>query len=290
MANIITAPLPQDLPTNWAYGQTIGPQGTDVGLTQQHGYNYLMQQVNAAQQAAQELDDAVGNEGGIAGLDSSGQLPYAQTPHLTSDVNLYVDPSSGNDSNPGTQQAPFKTIQAAIDSLPKNLNGFNAKINLASGDYQGQNVSILSFYGGSLTIAGSSKSTVQLEPVFVVGCNYVKIQNISCKTGVFYRNTYVHFESCDVSGGSESYGISIQSTHTVFYDVNISSYQQAVAVAVGGTLYAGNCTGTGNTVGVAVNLNDGFPGFVILNNCNFGATTEVQKGYGSIVFKDGVQV
>lgn len=56
--NPITVPLPQDLPQNWTYGQTIGPQGTDVGLTQQHGYNYLMKQVNAAQQAAQELGAA----------------------------------------------------------------------------------------------------------------------------------------------------------------------------------------------------------------------------------------
>lgn len=56
--NPITVPLPQDLPQNWTYGQTIGPQGTDVGLTQQHGYNYLMKQVNAAQQAAKELGEA----------------------------------------------------------------------------------------------------------------------------------------------------------------------------------------------------------------------------------------
>lgn len=53
--NPITVPLPKDLPTNWSYGQTIGPNGTDVGLTQQYGYNYLMQQVNATQQAAEEL-------------------------------------------------------------------------------------------------------------------------------------------------------------------------------------------------------------------------------------------
>lgn len=66
--NPITVPLPQDLPTNWAYGQTIGPNGTDVGLPQQYGYNYLMQQVNAAQQAAEELGD------GLAGL-SGDNIP-----------------------------------------------------------------------------------------------------------------------------------------------------------------------------------------------------------------------
>ena len=66
--NPITTPLPADLPTDWVYGQTIGPQGTDVGLPQQYGYNYLMQQVNAAQEAAEELGD------GLAGL-SGDNIP-----------------------------------------------------------------------------------------------------------------------------------------------------------------------------------------------------------------------
>ena len=56
--NPITVSLPQDLPTNWSSGQTIGPDGTDVGLTAQHGYNYLMRQVNAAQKAACEVGEA----------------------------------------------------------------------------------------------------------------------------------------------------------------------------------------------------------------------------------------
>lgn len=57
--SVITVPMPADLPTNWTTGQIISPSGTDVGLTPQHGYNYLMQQVNAAQTAANQIDDAV---------------------------------------------------------------------------------------------------------------------------------------------------------------------------------------------------------------------------------------
>lgn len=36
----ITVQLPRNLSTNWFYGQTIVPNETDVGLTQQHGYNF----------------------------------------------------------------------------------------------------------------------------------------------------------------------------------------------------------------------------------------------------------
>lgn len=70
--NPITVPLPQDLPTNWTYGQIIGPNGTDVGLTQQHGYNYLMGQVNAAQQAAKETGEALGQ---LSAADIGAETP-----------------------------------------------------------------------------------------------------------------------------------------------------------------------------------------------------------------------
>ncbi len=56
--NPITTLLPADLPTNWVYGQTIAPDGSDVGLSKQHGYNYLMQQVNAAHTAIKDVGDS----------------------------------------------------------------------------------------------------------------------------------------------------------------------------------------------------------------------------------------
>ena len=45
------AQLPADLPENWASNQTVTPNGTEAGLSPQHGYNYLMRQVNATQRA-----------------------------------------------------------------------------------------------------------------------------------------------------------------------------------------------------------------------------------------------
>lgn len=54
----ISTPLPADLPENWTTGQTVAPTGAEVGLTEQYGYNYLMQQVNAAQEAANTINDA----------------------------------------------------------------------------------------------------------------------------------------------------------------------------------------------------------------------------------------
>lgn len=50
-------PLPADLPENWTSQQTVAPTGEEVGMDEQHGYNYLMRQVNNAQKALKALAD-----------------------------------------------------------------------------------------------------------------------------------------------------------------------------------------------------------------------------------------
>lgn len=49
--------LPADLPTGWTGGQIVAPNGADVGLPEQYGFNYLNEQVNAAQQAINDLSN-----------------------------------------------------------------------------------------------------------------------------------------------------------------------------------------------------------------------------------------
>ena len=65
--------LPADLPENWTQGQTISPNGTEVGLTEQHGYNYLNKQVNAAQRAINDIHtelDGVAKETTLTKIDA----------------------------------------------------------------------------------------------------------------------------------------------------------------------------------------------------------------------------
>lgn len=71
----ISTPLPADLPENWTTGQTVAPTGAEVGLSEQHGYNYLMEQVNAAQEALNTMNDAFDD---LATLGSDGKVPLAQ--------------------------------------------------------------------------------------------------------------------------------------------------------------------------------------------------------------------
>ena len=81
----LPSPLPADLPEDWQDSLIVAPEGADVGLTEQHGYNYLMQQVNDAQRAANQLgtdkqDKLMGTQGQIVGFDASGKAVAQDAP------------------------------------------------------------------------------------------------------------------------------------------------------------------------------------------------------------------
>lgn len=54
----LSAPLPADLPENWEDNQIVAPSGASVGLSEQHGYNYLMEMVNRAHEAVNTINES----------------------------------------------------------------------------------------------------------------------------------------------------------------------------------------------------------------------------------------
>ena len=68
MAKITQPNLPADLPENWNNSQYVSADGLVAGLTTKHGYNYLMEQVNAAQTAVNTLAEQA--QEAVSGLES----------------------------------------------------------------------------------------------------------------------------------------------------------------------------------------------------------------------------
>ena len=115
--NPITTPLPADLPTNWTYGQTIGASGIDVGLTEQHGYNYLMKQVNAAQQAATQIGQSFS---GIPSLGSDGKIPASQLPAMNYDP---AGSAAAVQTNLTKQDERLSAMETAFATFKQELTG-----------------------------------------------------------------------------------------------------------------------------------------------------------------------
>lgn len=309
MDNPITVPLPQNLPTDWTYGQTVAPNGADVGLATQYGYNYLMSQVNAAQQAAQECGENFENAAGIvvpssagnlaalsaAGdLQDSGKSPndFAPAP-LSSNLTLYVNASTGSDSNPGTQEQPFATIQAAINSVPKNLGGYSVAINIADGIYN-ENVTLYGFYGNGVLIT----------PIIVLGTNNVQINGdvaIVCQCTVclsvlsisgILRAWYSNLQLNRVSVSADNSGAAVEILHgTLWAYSGTISNPSGNGIRIGGTAYISNVDFNVNNIAIVVG-NSGWstPGLCICGVLNVIAGTNFQKVSGGAVIQNGALV
>lgn len=78
----------------------MAPAGADVGLSQQHGYNYLMEQVNAAQEAVNTMNDA------FADLATSKDVD-----DITAEDVSYTTPS----------QPTVANVKQALDALQEGL-------------------------------------------------------------------------------------------------------------------------------------------------------------------------
>ena len=102
---------------------------------------------------------------------------------LTSDVRVYVSPNGDDTTGDGDVDAPFKTIQKAIDSLPLHLGGHTARIDIADGTYE-ERVSVVGFSGGTLVV-GIPGRNITIRGIEIISSAYVttNIKNIIYKAG-----------------------------------------------------------------------------------------------------------
>lgn len=72
--------------------------------------------------------------------------PFISRPWSTvAAMNIFVEPNTGNDINAGTQAAPLKTIDAAMQKVPQNIY-HRVRIFLLDGDYSGQLIRAFNYY------------------------------------------------------------------------------------------------------------------------------------------------
>ena len=89
----IPTPLLADLPEDWVVNQIVAPTGEEVGLSEQHGYNYLMAKVNEAIQAINDLNEGFEDiPGGFIEMETS--LPVGDRVENTLYGLILVDFSS----------------------------------------------------------------------------------------------------------------------------------------------------------------------------------------------------
>lgn len=99
---------------------------------------------------------------------------------LTESVTVYVNGNTGSDSTgDGTSTLPFATIQAAVDALPKYMNGYVATVDIADGTYE-ERVNVDGFTGGRLVLGVAGRAvTIRALTVRYSTMVWLNIPNIT---------------------------------------------------------------------------------------------------------------
>lgn len=199
--NPISTPLPADLPTNWTRGQTVAPAGSEVGLAQQYGYNYLMAAVNAAQSGVNTIGNA------FSGLATTSDI-----------ADFYTKLQTVSDST----KTEYGLQSTAI---PDNLFAILANailwINSSAVTVKNTPLPICKIYTGSYNgtgTSGKSNPTTIISPfvpqvVFVSTNRFVEesLSNTYASTVVMLKNINTYYSLYGGSGASPSVSGNISS-------------------------------------------------------------------------------
>lgn len=115
-----------DLPESWQNYQKISANGTEVGLTEKHGYNYQSKQINASADGVNKINNAFTNlldkyeinaPNGVAGLDMNRQVLAARLPSASTSQKGIVQLSDSETSTSNTEAATIGALNSLRNSI-----------------------------------------------------------------------------------------------------------------------------------------------------------------------------
>lgn len=150
------ANLPADLPTNWTQGQIISPNGTEVGLGEQYGYNYLNEQVNNTQTEVNSLSTAQTN------TQQQVNTLNTQVGNIQGQVTTQGQSITALQETTTSQGQSITSLQSQVSSNDTDIAGLQQTTTT-----QGQNITTLqgqvSTLNQTTTTQGESITSLQSE-------------------------------------------------------------------------------------------------------------------------------
>lgn len=109
----------------------------------------------------------------VEGTPINKRLFNSKADQLTEDVTVYVTSTGSDVDGDGNYDAPFRTIQKAIDALPKNLDGHKAEISIGFGVYT-ERITVEGFTSGRLIIGKYSEVFTIVGGIDIVNSSFVE--------------------------------------------------------------------------------------------------------------------
>lgn len=169
---------------------------------------------------------------------------------------IYVSTSGNDASGDGSENLPFATIQHAIDTIPKDLAGYEITIEIASGKYS-EEIFVSGLYGGMLKINFASGTTIGNITIYdscvsLLGTELTiaasgKQYGIYCNRGA---NVICQVTRLNIIGAVYGIYALYGSTFSELYSTTITSCTYAVAALRASTIYLGTLAGEKNNNGI----------------------------------------
>ena len=227
----------------------------------------LFTELNSLENHLQAIEN-----GGTGATTATAALSNLHGVERTTAAITYYVSTTGSDTNDGTSSGtPFKTIQHAIDILPKCLM-HNITINVAAGTYN-ELVQISGFWGGStLKITGASSWESARDSYHVVGfvCDYcltyvniIGFSDASTKPEtwrwVYAKNcSYILINKCYVSSIPNGRGYDFENCRGEVSECLAYSCTAALQINMNSTIYIHDCTFAASALGVATDASHGY--------------------------------
>lgn len=294
----LSAPLPADLPEDWTDGQIVAPSGASVGLSERHGYNYLMEMVNRAQEAVNTINEGFDNISGkrtcrfVVGTSTAGWT-QADCDYLCDgtddqeEINEACSAGSGNGEIvllPGTY---YITGPITI-SYGRTLrgNGIDAtNLRFENGVFSEDTEAAVMCYGSicSLTVNCTVSENDESKPFIKTSRDFSRLENIrffmsgAVRTAIYATNGSIAVHGCFFPVGgfrtaalhAKMDGDVVSGERVVQFSNNFCSYCESIVVdgpsngfSAPKVLIVGN---TGN-LGLKIKLDSVFTGSAIIGN------------------------
>ena len=219
------------------------------------------------------------------------------------DIDFYVTPDGNDSTGDGTEAKPFRQIQKAIDSLPKNLGGKTIRIHIASGEYVSVNVE--GFYGGNQS--GGANLRINSDGTDGVIINgYVRVRGCDVQVSfgkatlrgsavgydvIAYGCKYVSFVGLICSDTSSKKGIVVDTCSYVMVNGCTLSNKEIALEAYGSMVMTHSLKGTNNAYGIKSGNSDaGLASLVYVAYRAITATTLYTKANGGLIFENGNEI
>lgn len=204
---------------------------------------------------------------------------------LAKHTTVYVSKAGSDTLGDGSASNPYATITKALNALPKNLNGYDARISIDSGTYS-EDVEIARFGNGNIVLTGEAGDSVSIKSLRVLYGATAVTEHIELTISGAYSNNCIAVTQASLiclaavttNGAANNALYASRNAFCMFGTITINNSNLiGIHATSRSSVYAGNVLGSNNK-GTSIQSTNGSMVAFATRNIEAAATFLTQNG------------